>query len=391
MPQASVTHLEPIARSHMPELDSLRGVAILLVLFYHGYFQSYDVTGLHGLAKGFVEATRPGWLGVNLFFVLSGFLITGILIRSKSNNDYYRRFYARRALRILPAYYTLLLLLFLTGLRPRSYLLLSFFYLANLTTLFGVPQAYGILWSLAVEEQFYLLWPAAVRRFSIHALERLVLCTICIVPIFRALAFLLGHKDGLSFYTWLVADGLAMGAWLAIYIRKPQFTRQRLLGISAGALGLAASATFACASLGILTRGRLLGAALQESCGDLAFVGVLGCVLLVGTSRWKQFVQWSVFKFYGDISYGLYLVHILTFSQLNRLLKHLWPGLPTGVGNFRVMTLRFVIGASCATGVAFLSRRYFEEPFLRMKDRFASADIQGPAHSARTVTETRIL
>jgi peptidoglycan/LPS O-acetylase OafA/YrhL len=371
----------------MPELDSLRGVAILLVLFYHGYFWMYNVTGLHGVAKAFVEATRPGWLGVNLFFVLSGFLITGILLQSKSKDDYYRRFYARRALRILPAYYALLLLLFLTGLKPYSFLLLSFFYLANVTPLFGVPEVYPVLWSLAVEEQFYLLWPTVVHQLPVRVLERCVIGIVCVVPVLRAVAFLLGWQEGLSSYTWFVADGLAMGAWLAMYVRRPELNRETLARISAGAVGFATLATFAGSRYGILTRERLLGATFQESCGDLAFAGVLGLVLLLGTSQWKQFVQWPVLKFYGDISYGLYLIHLFVITQCNRLLGNLWPQLPAGIGHFGIMTLRFAIYTSCATGLAFLSRRYFEEPFLRMKDRFAPTRMKAVPHGAADQNE----
>lgn len=98
------TDLTDIIRPKMPELDSLRGVAILLVVFYYGFFWSNGLAGLSGAAKLFVSLTRFGWLGVNLFFVLSGFLITGILIDSRAKKHYFRRFYVRRALRILPAF-----------------------------------------------------------------------------------------------------------------------------------------------------------------------------------------------------------------------------------------------------------------------------------------------
>jgi|SRR5450755_4526833 peptidoglycan/LPS O-acetylase OafA/YrhL len=153
-----------LLRSRMPELDTIRGIAVLLVLFFHGFGFRYGVQGLSGLPKLFVAATLPGWMGVNLFFVLSGFLITGILLDSKFNRDYFRTFYVRRALRILPLYYAVLLLLAVltrTGWGDRraswAYLGLSFFYLSNITELFGVPSQYTVLWSLAVEEHFYLL------------------------------------------------------------------------------------------------------------------------------------------------------------------------------------------------------------------------------------------
>jgi peptidoglycan/LPS O-acetylase OafA/YrhL len=158
---------ENLLRPVMPELDSLRGVAVLLVLIFHGFSFPATVSKFSGVWRLFVAATAGGWTGVNLFFVLSGFLITGILFDSKSRPDYYSRFYVRRALRILPAFYLLLLLLLVlprTGLFEqrhvgRPFVVLSFFYLANMTAFFGVPGQYAALWSLAVEEHFYLVWP----------------------------------------------------------------------------------------------------------------------------------------------------------------------------------------------------------------------------------------
>ena len=146
-----------LVRPHMPELDTLRGVAIIAVLFFHGFYWRF--AGLHfsAAAATFLQATRAGWLGVNLFFVLSGFLITGILLDSKCRPQYFRAFYVRRALRILPLYYSVLTFIAAGHLATRSYVILSFLYLANLTVLFGVPDQYGPLWSLAVEEHFYLL------------------------------------------------------------------------------------------------------------------------------------------------------------------------------------------------------------------------------------------
>ena len=99
----------------MPELDSLRGVAILAVLLYHGFAWKFGATGFPRPASVFMNITRGGWAGVNLFFILSGFLITGILLEAKASPDYYHRFYRRRILRILPAYYAILILLTLFG------------------------------------------------------------------------------------------------------------------------------------------------------------------------------------------------------------------------------------------------------------------------------------
>src|SRR5580765_7638865 len=137
-----MTAPEPLLRSKMPELDALRGIAILAVVFYHGFFWSNELVGLSGAALYFVFLTRFGWLGVHLFFVLSGFLITGILEDSKSQPRYFRSFYARRALRILPAFYGFLLLLAFLPSQSKPYLLLSFFHLSNFAPLFHVRNTY---------------------------------------------------------------------------------------------------------------------------------------------------------------------------------------------------------------------------------------------------------
>ena len=146
-----------LLRSRMPELDTIRGIAVLLVLFFHGFGFRYGPEGLSGFPKLFIAATLPGWIGVNLFFVLSGFLITGILLDTKSKANYYQSFYTRRALRILPLYYAVLALLAVltrTGWVNRhaswGFLGLSFFYLSNVTELFGVPMQYGVLFHSGV-------------------------------------------------------------------------------------------------------------------------------------------------------------------------------------------------------------------------------------------------
>jgi len=185
----------------MPELDSIRGIAILAVLLFHAFVWQYGNFHFGPLAKQFLAATQPGELGVNLFFVLSGFLITGILLDSKSRPYFYRSFYIRRALRILPAYYALLILLLLFHWSSPGFVGLSFFYLANVTTFFGVACGYGPLWSLAVEEHYYILWPAVVHKLSSARLAAAALGIVAFVPVLRAVSFSLGWRDGLSIGT----------------------------------------------------------------------------------------------------------------------------------------------------------------------------------------------
>lgn len=361
-----------IIRPKMPELDSLRGVAILLVVFYHGFFWSNGLTGLSGIAKLFVNLTRIGWLGVNLFFVLSGFLITGILADSKTKKHYYRRFYVRRALRILPAFYALLLVLCFIPSQNKTYLILSFFYLSNLASPLGIPMTYTMLWSLAVEEHFYFVWPASVRLLSGRALMIYAMTIVCAEPFLRAWYFFRHWPEGSGYLTWLVADGLAMGSILAMAVRLPQFTRKRLALIVVTVIGAAASMVLFGARYGILTQLRLLGASLLLTVAHLFFLGALGLTLLLGTSGWKQLVNVPILKFFGEISYGLYLIHWLFFVGYDAIVNKYWPSAHLAGGSIEHLLLRFICAAGLASISAFLSRRYFEEPFLRLKNRWST-------------------
>ena len=182
------TAVEPILRPAMPELDSIRGIAILAVVFYHEFYSIGMGTPLARWQHLLVLAFGPGRMGVNLFFVLSGFLITGILLKSRDDKNYYKRFYARRALRIFPIYFLLLIVLAALG-YPRSFLLLSLLYLSNLVHLFGVPLAYNVLWSLAVEEHFYFIWPFMVRTLTRKNLEVLAIALIASSPLIRLISY----------------------------------------------------------------------------------------------------------------------------------------------------------------------------------------------------------
>jgi peptidoglycan/LPS O-acetylase OafA/YrhL len=369
----------PILRRKMPELDSLRGIAILTVVFYHGFSQ-YGTAGFPAAERAFLVATQWGWLGVNLFFVLSGFLITGILLDSKENADYYKPFYIRRALRILPAY-CLLLILLLTlskfGWVERhvswSFVGLSFVYLANFTNFFGVPMQYGPLWSLSVEEHFYLLWPALVRKLSTRWIAICSLGVIIASPVLRALMFLRGHTAE-AWYTPLVADGLAFGALLAVLARTRLLDRSKMFYFAAALLSLSLMAMVFGEFYRVFTPESLLGAALRRTVFSAFFTGALSGALLLGSSPWAGLVQRPVLQFYGEISYGLYLIHTLVFDLADRLATRFVPSLGRLAvqEHFGMMWLRFLIVAACATFLAFLSRRYFEERFLRLKDRWAN-------------------
>jgi peptidoglycan/LPS O-acetylase OafA/YrhL len=353
----------------MPELDSLRGVAILSVVLYHGLFWSNNLTGLTGWARIAVNLSRLGWLGVNLFFVLSGFLITGILVSQKASPSYYSHFYFRRVVRILPALYALLLILCLVPNQSHKYLLLSFFFCANLATLFHIPNTYAVLWSLAVEEHFYLLWPWAVRRLRVRFLYFVIALLLIAAPVFRALAFARPLPDGFGALTWQAWDGIAIGALLALLVREPWITRRLLIWIACSCLVVAGLGLAAGAPFGILTRTEPLGGTFMLSLISLTFFSVLAMAIWCGSGLRAGFVQWRILSFYGDISYGLYLFHQLVFAGYDRATAIFWPHSRASLGIAGMLFLRLAVVLAAATAVSYISRWFYEERFLKLKLR----------------------
>jgi peptidoglycan/LPS O-acetylase OafA/YrhL len=367
---------QPLLRSVMPELDIIRGIAVLGVLFYHGLYAGIDLTPFAPAARLLLSTMWVGRLGVNLFFVLSGFLITGLLVDSKQRPDYYSRFYIRRALRILPAYLLTILLLIFVWSAPWKFVGLSLLYLSNLTPLWGIAISYPVLWSLAVEEHFYFLWPTIVRNLKVPLLVAICVAIILLSPVSRLAGFFLSHNAGPSAYvcneyTWNSSDGLACGALLALWLRFSNPSRR--------AVWRAVSVLFVIALLiwtlffpwGIWTRQTPFGASLQVVPWHLLFVALLAFFLLVGTSPWKQLVNSKILRFFGDISYGLYLYHLLAFFALDALANRAsisWLALQP----LSALLLRFLIGATLAIAVSFLSRRFLEDPFLALKTKFTA-------------------
>ena len=364
-------------RGRIPELDAVRGIAILMVVFYHGFNPRFGTAGLTLLPKIFVSVVHIGWMGVNLFFALSGFLITGILLDTKKSSDYYRRFYIARCFRILPAYYGALLLLLIVGkfiLPERTISLpfigLCFLYLANLTPLLGVPLQFEVLWSLAVEEHFYLLWPTLVRKLSPRSVG---ICAILIVlasTFARIVTFKLRYNY-FAHYTWLVADGLAMGALLSVLIRGPLGTISGVRRVAFSFFAIAVTLVF----IDKVVHRALFGGALDLTALNIACSGIVAFVLSSRNSIYGFILRAPLLIFFGNISYGLYLIHMFVFNAFDASLAFWFPQIPSPKGHFEVLVVRFLISFIFATALAALSRRYFEGPFLDIKRRLTQRSL----------------
>lgn len=177
---------------------------------------------------------------------------------------------------------------------------------------------------------------------------------------------------GLASYTWFVADGLASGSLLSLLLRT-SVTRRQIAKVSFTLFAIALAAAAGGASYGILTRRRLLGAALQHSVIDLLFSALLLLFLLARTAPWGKLVTYPVLRFVGQISYGLYLVHLLVFGLYDKLSRRFPPSLLPTDGHFSRILLRFAVAGGAAIVIAYLSRRFLEERFLRLKDRWTPA------------------
>jgi len=350
----------------MPGLDLARGLAILMVLLDHGFAADqtpYQATTSR-FVLGFEYVARLGHMGVHLFFILSGFLITGILLESRTQPDYYRNFYTRRVLRIAPAYLLMVAVLFFTHSITARYLAVCLLCLCNMPGLLGASSEYSALWSLSVEEQFYFVWPFVIRKLSTRAFT--ILCT-ALVLLTPALRFILLYGppvlQDIRFKTWAVADFFAAGALLAIAARLPHL-RLRIHRATVPLL--------------------LLGAGLfviQHHLAGTSNPGIINLAHATFLEPWlfgfSGFVLLALLHpgiaaplacrpliFLAKISYGLYLCHPLLFTLVN---AH-WPIAASGNASvFPQLLLRFFVEAGASIAIATLSRYTIEKYFLSRK------------------------
>jgi peptidoglycan/LPS O-acetylase OafA/YrhL len=294
----------------LPELDAVRGLAVLLVLMHNT-----DVNP--DLHLGLI--VRNGWMGVDLFFVLSGFLITRVLLRTKNSERYYKNFYIRRCLRIWPLYYSALLLMFVivpwlhpSGTRTifgeRSspwwaYPLFLQNFLVPIPTM--ATGLLGVTWSLAVEEQFYLVWPLVVRVFTETQLRRIALGVIGLSPVLRVCLSL--HKVNIYSNTFCRLDGLMAGSLLALILSSRSFVPSRF--------AVGAWATLVVSGSLALLAGTLSARSIQFSLVALAAVSFV-YLALFSKQRWLQAVLGNSFLVYtGTISYGIYLLEKILLEK----------------------------------------------------------------------------
>lgn len=366
---------EPEQRSlilgHMPSLDSIRGIAVLMVIFFHGfggYPWELALDGFWGaLASSLVGCGR---FGVNVFFVLSGFLITGLLIKAREHNDFFAEFYIKRFLRIVPVYLVVLAILRIWHVIDYRFLAAALLFIANFSKLFGAPlNEYGSLWSLAVEEHFYLIWPTCVRKLCERALARILIVVIIAEPVLRLIAIRVSNHIDIHYKTPFVLDFIAYGALLSLLIRRHHINLDNVARITSTLL-------IAGATLGVLFVWLFAfhKSPIVDALMDLPFTWGACGLLLLGLQRDHKKLQRTgktdargILPFFGYISYGLYLINVLVYVKVSGLMiHHVAPSIRNTFG-FLVFSVFLCI--SISTAVAYLSRRFFEGPMLSLKEQ----------------------
>ncbi len=373
----------------LPALDGLRGVAILLVMLHH-FTQSHPPTWSRVVAAVYA-ATEAGWLGVDLFFVLSGFLITSILVESRESASYYFAFYSRRVLRIFPLYYAALLVVFyvlpaldlgvpLPGREEHAWYWL---YGTNVDiALHGWrPRIVTHFWSLAVEEHFYLVWPLAVRAARGSALAWLSAATLVGVAALRGYLWL-EHRATLPIYvlTPTRMDLLAAGALLAALAHGPRGLAPYRRAIDAlgllGVAGLVAIAMrYGTVRWDVPT---LLAQSLTGTVTALAFTALLARTL-EGPRRslLRRALGARWLRALGRYSYGLYVMHLAVDEILAVGIQPLGlaPMIATGFGS---LVVGVVVRVALSLALAMLSYHLFERWFLAIKPKY-----RGPVGARR--------
>lgn len=383
-----VSRARPDWSRRIPALDGVRGIAILLVLLRHSIFAMQSAIGgppPTGALSWFLASGQLTWSGVDLFFVLSGFLIGGILLDARNSRRYFQTFYFRRFYRILPLYFVVVAMFLFQHLpwfaliaKPGRFQPLEIpwwsyatftqnFWMAYLGT-FGLNSA-GITWSLAIEEQFYLTIPWIIRKIRLRFLGAVLLTVVLGAPLVRlALRSILAGHGGIACYvlTPARADGLSLGVLCALLVRRQRVwdwlvTRKNLLWLGFGLLF--------CGIVFMTYEQYDAFSKVMTSWGYswlALFYGVFLLLAVVDTGGWlERLLRNSALTKLGTLAYCLYLIHISVMQSIRHPLNSWFPASP-----HLAWILGGILGAAVCVGLASLSWEYFEKPLLRRGHRY---------------------
>lgn len=371
--ESAPTSIHPLKSKgfYQPELDSLRFLAFMGVFLYHcvpsepAFYKGWP----HAIVSLITATLTAGAFGVALFFALSAYLITNLLLREKEKRGTLdtRRFYIRRILRIWPLYFAFLALAALLPLILRSQHL-PFTFIAGYSLLagnwvyvfLGDPRSVAVpLWSVSVEEQFYLAWPLVIRKASRASIAKVAGGLLIAANVSRILlAVADAPSQVVAYNTVSCVDAIALGILLALALKEPP-----TLGTMKRVALFLASVGVMIGSAAFLNDDPRWGNVVGRSLAAFATVGIL--VSFLGwTSRW---IRHPVLLYLGKISYGLYVIHLFGWLCASHILRESSVRYQTLTGRLEIVVLSLVI---TIVGAA-ISYRWLESPFLRLKERFA--------------------
>jgi peptidoglycan/LPS O-acetylase OafA/YrhL len=360
------------SQGRMNRLDGIRAFAFAAVFIFHS-----------GASGNLIDL---GWVGVPLFFVLSGFLITGILRKQRQAPTFWRNFYIKRAVRILPP--VLLAFGIAAAFIPIPWREVGWWdalFAANIAEVLHPYESKGlaVLWSLAVEEQFYLLWPFAIRFMSRKSLIRLLVTVLICEPLIRGIATpFLSSQIPIYFLTPFQLDGLGVGALLAILLESP--TAMERIKHWSGVMVTASA---------ILVVGLNYDTAFRREAHTIAFnsvgyslivffsVSLISFVVLHEQSVLSRFLSWKIFVKVGLMSYGLYLFHSIGIDIAREV------GLSHGTWHpirAALCALPFVVALS------WLSFNFYERPFIALGVRWTTPR-QGTVRAMPVLNRVRLM
>ena len=349
----------------IPELDGLRGLAILLVLICHSAFW-VESPGL----RSFFGSGR---VGVDLFFVLSGFLITGILLDTRNNRRRTRDFYIRRGLRIWPLYFVFLLLAVLLLRRMLPPQLHLWAYVLFVQNFFYYEAAGAVLqptWSLAVEEQFYAVWPWIAFRTRPRTVLKICFAVLVFSPLVRLAFYKIGGSDQFFYVNTLFRlDGIAMGGLLADWVRDPVFNVDRMKHFANLAVifaGAGAVITLAAADQSVVLK------SLSYSFTALMFGGVVALALRFQGEDipYTRFFRQSWLMYLGKVSFALYLFNFPIYLMMHG--NHAMSLLTQmGLSGLRGQFTLLVVENAVLMLAVWISWNMLESPLLKLKSRLA--------------------
>jgi peptidoglycan/LPS O-acetylase OafA/YrhL len=341
-------------------LDGLRGIAAMLVVIFHfysypnGYYSADD----YSLFK---EISAIGQHGVSLFFVLSGFVITRILIHNKASSTYFSAFFLKRILRIAPLYYLFLVFWFFVlpfiihvPEIPLMNQLPYYIYLQNIFSTFGFPlSGPPHFWSLAVEEHFYLVWPMVVFYVPVNQLGKVIGVGILLSFVLKYI--MIQNKLPIHDFTLTRMDQILMGSWLSLAELKGQLKRQSVRHFMKLAM---LAIPFALMTYLLGSHFHFIKELFKYSLLGIAFTSLIAIVLsLKPTAIVNRFLTTRVLQYMGKISYGIYVWHVIALILLQFFLLT------------KIMLVDMLITIAITMLLAHVSYFYFESYFIRLKNR----------------------